>query len=276
MIDDQIFIKPKATIFNYFHNLGDFFSLSFNQHYIPFFYLLNVGLFQLFQIPFPLYLVNLLLFYANCILAFSFIYLISDDFLIAFLTSIIFCIHPYTADVLEHITFNIILLQTIFILLGLISLYLFAKKNRSILYYLFSVLMALFSLFCQENALLFPLYAATLLFLLTNLKLKEIIKIIIPYVILDILFIILWFDQVNSFEHIEKVDSLLPSFFLNTTANFSHVFFWYLSNLFVPQNIVLMCNMQPLSNLIWFWNFLFFGFLILSCLLIFCYFKRSL
>ena len=66
------------------------------------------------------------------------------------------------------------------------------------------------------------------------------------------------------------------SLFWNTSANFSHLFFWYLSNLIAPRDIVFMCCMTPLKNLFWLWNLLLFGFLTGYGLLIFRYFKKSL
>jgi len=287
MIDERMYVKavfaeehiypnPQLTVYSYYRNFGDFFTKSMGHHYAPVNSLLNVGLFSLFQTPFPLYLINLLLFYVNVGLLFVFIYLISRDFIAALLTCIIFCIHPMTGDMLQHITFNILFLQTIFMESGLIALYLYAKGNKPVAYYLLSILAAFLALFCHEIVLLFPLYAAALLFFLTDLKQGRIVKLTTPFVILNFLLIGIWLLMINPRVHVEGINGLHPHSFWDSSANFSHIFFWYLSNLFVPRSIVFMGNMPLLKGSIWLWNFLFFGFLACCGLLIFCRLKRSL
>ena len=268
--------KSAGFIFAFYKNSGDFFVKSFDQHYAPLHYLINVGLFQLFQKPLPLYLINLMLFYMDCLLMFLLIYFISDQFIAALWTTVIFVIHPMTGEILQHITRSSIFVQNIFLESGLLFLYLYSKHHRNILYYFLSLLMVFLALFCQETALLFPLYAAALLFFLTDFQLKRIIKVIMPFIFLDFLFIGLWLLVVNPHIHLEGMNILHPGFFWSTCANFSHIFFWYLSNLFVPHNIVYMCSMRPLASFIWLWNLLFFGFLTGCGLFIFCYLKKSL
>ena len=137
MDDDHVYIKSAASIFSFYRNFGDFFIKAFDQHYAPLHYLINVELFKLFQEPLPLYLINLVFFYINCLLIFIFIYFISNEFIVALLTSVIFVIHPMTGEVLQHITRSSILVQNILLELGLISLYLYAKHHRNIFYYFF-------------------------------------------------------------------------------------------------------------------------------------------
>jgi tetratricopeptide (TPR) repeat protein len=274
MIDDHAFLQGKIAYF--YHGLGDFFTKPYDQHYSPIHYLLNGTLFQLFHKPLPFYLINLGLFYINCVLLFFFVYLVSKNYAAALLTTIVFCVHPMTGDVLQHITFNILFLQTIFIESAMILLYLYAKENRPIFYYILSVVMVFLALLCHELTFLFPFYAMSLLFFLTDLKFKKIIKILLPFIFLDLLSIILWLSTVNSQVHVEKLNILSPEFLWNTCANFSHLCFWYLSNLFYPQNIVFMCNMPPLGNSICLWNLGLLAFLIGCFISVVFYFKRSL
>ena len=90
MIDERTYLKPTATIFASYQNLGDFFKKPMDHHYNPFNHLLNVALFLLFQNPFPLYLINLILFYINCFLLFILVYFLSESFITALFTSVIF------------------------------------------------------------------------------------------------------------------------------------------------------------------------------------------
>ncbi len=272
MIDERIYVKssyaqeriyldPSSTVFTKYQHWADYFTKPSGHHYVPFNYVLNVGLFRLFQTPFPLYLVNLLLFYINVGLFFVLVYLLARDLLTASCAAVLFCVHPMTGDILQHITFNIILTQTIFLQAGLIFLYLYAEKKSTVLSYYFSLLMMFLALFCQETTFLFPLYAAALLFFLTDTPVPRIIRLMVPYVLLSLLLAVLWMLMANPVLHLENVKTFHPRFFWILTANFSHVFFWYLSNLMVPRNIVFMCNLPPLNDSIWIWNVLFYGFL---------------
>jgi len=276
MIDDHTFIRPIAPTFALYGNLSDFFIKPLDLHYSPFYLLLNVKLFKLFSTPMPLYLTNLALFYVDCLLLFIFIYLISADFVTALLTGAIFCIHPMTGDMLQHITFNILFLQAALMLSALVSLYVYAKYNRGIIYYFFSLLMVFLALFCHEIVLLFPIYAAAPLFFLVDFGWKKTVKLIIPFIALDFFLIILRSTIIKPQIPVENAIIMHPAVFWDLAANFSHLFFWYLGNLFVPRSIVFMCNMPPLVGFLWFWNFLLFGFLASCGLLIFRFFKKSL
>lgn len=277
MMDDRIYATPRAPVYTNYHNLGDFFNKPVDHHYAPFNFLLNASLFRLFMFknPFPLYLINLLLFYINCGLLFVFIYLISESFITAALTSLLFCIHPMTGEMLQHITFNIIFVQTILMESGLIALFLYSKNNN-IFYYIFSLLMVLIGLFCQETIILFPLFAAALLLFLTDLRFKRIFKLIIPFVLLIGLLIVIWFNVVSAHLSLGNLKTFQPWLFWSSCANFARIFFWYLSNLFIPINVVFMANMHPLKDYIWLWDLIFFSLGAGIVSLMIFYFKKSL
>ena len=273
MLDDyRLLIRPAQTE----HRLSDFFLKSDDQHYAPLNAIVNVVLFKVFQKPFPLLLINLILFYINCFLLFIFVYLLSREFITALLTSIIFCVHPMSGEILQHITFNILMIQTIFIQLGLIALYLYSKSDKRVAYYFFSIFMVILALFCQEIVLLFPLYAAALLFFFTDFDLKKIVKTLIPFVLLDLLLILLILFISSQNVHLFQCIERLGLSFWSWGANFFHLILWYISNLFYPNDIVFMYNVGPLRSWIWLWVMLFGGFLIGGGVLVFYCFKKSL
>ena len=206
---------------------------------------------------------------------FFFIYLITRDSLTALLTSIIFCVHPMTADMVQHITFNILLLQAVFMEFVLMSLYLYSQSKKRIYCYVLCLIVLLIALFCQETSLLLPLYAAALLFFLTDLKLIRTVELTAPFIIICSMFILLWLAIIDPHVHLESMGILRSGSFWSSMANFSHLFFWYLSNLFVPRDIEFMCNFPPLTDHLWGWNSILLVFLTACGLLIFYYFKRS-
>jgi hypothetical protein len=276
MIDDSFFRNDKETLKLYPH-LIDFFTQNTSTHYIPFNFLLNVSLFHIIKHPFPLYLINIMLFYVNCLLLYIFIRLISKNPTTALLASGIFCIHPMSAEILQHITFNIILIQSALLQTSLITLYkYFQAKQRHISYYIASLLTFFCALFCQENSLLFPLYAAALLFFMTDAPLPKIIRAMIPYIFLDLLLVILWLTTASHTANmLQNIQSFKLSF-QDCSANFSRLIVWYIKNLFIPRNIVFEYSLTPVSNLSFLWNIIPWGILTGYILLIFYYFKRSI
>ena len=235
MVDDRMYIKPAAKVFAYYQNWGDFLHKPYDQHYAPLNYLFETTLFGLFQKPFPLYLINLLLFYVNCVLLFFFVYLISGEYITALLTSIIFCVHPMTGDILQHTIYNILLLQTVFIESALIALYLYAKHKKPLFYYFFSILMVAIALFCHEMMMVFPLYAAALLFLLTDIKIGRMIRLVMPFVFLSMTLIVLWLIFLNPWVHLEKIVFFVPDGFLAFKCQFFKGILLVSKQSFCPQ-----------------------------------------
>jgi hypothetical protein len=276
MIDDSFFQNDKETLKLYPH-LIDFFTQNLSTHYIPLNFLLNVSLFHAIKHPFPLYLLNIGLFYLDCLLLFFFVRSITKSSTAALLTSIIFCIHPMSAEIVSHITFNILLIQTALIETSLICLYEYSRPNKRPVFYYTASLAAFFgALLCQENSLLFPLYAAALLFFMTDALPSRIFRTLIPYILLDLLLLILWLAFAG---HTANIFQSIRSFQLTFWAwstNFFHLAAWYLKNLFIPQNIVFEYSLTPAVNLSLPWDILSWGMVTGYILLIIFYFKRSL
>src|SRR5437867_9934783 len=96
MMDDYGFLFSGINS-NPFSHFSGFFTNTSTRHYAPLNDFFNFSLFHVFQDPRPLYFINLMLFYSNCLLLFYFVRLISKDYSAALITSILFCIHPMNA-----------------------------------------------------------------------------------------------------------------------------------------------------------------------------------
>ncbi len=275
-IDDYFYLNDNETLKLYPHFI-DFFTQNQSTHYSPLNFLLNVPLFHIIKHPLLLYLFNIILFYINCLLLYIFIRLISNNSSTALLASIIFCIHPMSSEIIQHITFNIILIQMTLLEISLLSLYKFFQSNqRHLSYYITSLAAFFFALLCQENSLLFPLYAAALLFFIADASLAKIIRLIIPYILLDLLFMISWLaSSGHTANMIQSIQSFQLTYW-SFNAHYFHLIAWYLKNLFVPQNIVFEYSMPSAEKLSFLWNILPWGILAGYVLLMFCYFKKSI
>lgn len=109
--------------------------------------------------PFGFHLTNLLLHIINAILLFSLIMLITRIKAVAFLTSLLFAIHPVTTETVDVIAFRPNLLSLMFFLSAFI---LFIKCNqlsgkKQVYVYLLSLGSFLLAIFSKEMALIFPI-----------------------------------------------------------------------------------------------------------------------
>ena len=110
-------IYPLLKVPTYYQNFGDFFTKPWNHHYSPLNFLFNGWLFKQFSQPFAFYLINLCLFYIDCVLLYILVYTISKDLIVALLTRYYFLHSSYDrgSPSTKNISLNIILIQSIFL-----------------------------------------------------------------------------------------------------------------------------------------------------------------
>ena len=274
MMDDFSFLDQN-NIPSLYPHFRDFFIKSSDQHYDPFYNLINVSLFRNYHCPRFLYLINLGLFYTNCLLLFYFVLGISRNFSLAVLTSVFFCVHPMSGEILQHITLNNILLAASLILLGLLSFNRYLIRGNNINFYIGSVFFLFLALMCHEISLLFVMDAASMAYILTKRGLRETFKICVPFFLVEVLFFVLWFVLAGPKAFLLQNIQKYQMGFWDFSANYFHLIIWYISNLFVPRDIVFMYNMPPLKDFIWLWNLFFLGILSVFSFLLF-YFKKSI
>jgi protein O-mannosyl-transferase len=110
--------------------------------------------------PFGYHLTNLLLHIFNAILLFIFVKLIVKNYQIALLASLLFALHPVSAEAVGVISFREDLLVFLFYLSSLI-LYIRMEnapgRRKKALFYGFSLVLFLFALFSKEMAVSLPL-----------------------------------------------------------------------------------------------------------------------
>ena len=213
MMDDFSFLDQKNIPALYPH-FRDFFIKSSDQHYDPFYNLINVSLFRFFHEPYPLYLINLGLFYSNCVLLFFLVLQISGNFTVAILTSILFCIHPMSGEILQHITLNNILLAASLMCIGLMALYRHLTQKNNINFYAASIFLLFLALMCHEISMLFVFYAASMAFILAKRSFKDTFKLCVPFLLLEFLFFIFWLNLAS------------PKAFLSRNIQVFHMSFW--------------------------------------------------
>ncbi len=276
-IDDFEFLSCKYC--QYFPSFLSFFTRipPDYQHYNPLNLLINITLFR--YLPYdPIFfrLINLGLFYLNCLSLYFLITFLTKNKVISILTSLIFCLHPVNAENLNHITFNIIFLYTLFLQLSFIMLILYLEKKNKIVYFRMNILFFSISLLLLELSLIYILVIGAFFYLIKKYSFQETVIKCFPFLIVAILYLFLWFSIAGpKTELLGKISDLHLTFF-SFIASYTKLVAWYVGNLLVSENLVLIFNMFPLSENILFWDLVFFGFLSGFVFLIFYYWKKDI
>lgn len=110
---------------------------------------------------------------------------------------------------------------------------------------------------------------------MTDAGLKRSLLLSIPFGMLGLLLVVLWTGVASTPMHLGAIKTFHAGSLGEWSANFSHEFFWYIGNLFVPHNIVYMANFVPLKGSLAVWNLLLAAF-VAGCVFLVFYFKKSL
>lgn len=211
-------------------NLHNIFFTSHHHLYHPLVLLTYSIEYHYFKLnPFIYHFNNLLLHILNCLLILWFIYLIMENIAVAFLTSLIFAIHPLKVESVAWVTERKDVLYSFFYLFSLI-LYTFYQKKPHLKFYILSILFFFFSLLSKSSAITLP-FVLILLDYFQGIKIdrNNLIKKI-PFFILLLLFVVIGIISSSKFmeDEIEKYN-LLQKFLL---ANY--VIYFYLYKIFLP------------------------------------------
>lgn len=254
MIDDfsYVHIDQKPTIYK---NFADFFLKADAHHYNPLDILLNITLFKTFSTPKCLYGINLVLFYGNCLLLFVLIKTLTKNQHIGMLTAILFAAHPVNAELLSHITLNSVLLSSGFLQGSMLSFWHhLTYQHHKKTYYLLSIFLFICAILFLETALLFPVYLGCLCLLTAAKDRLKTLRLTIPFWGIAIFHFILWGIMTHSENSWSNKIEYLNTTFPGYTATLGFLLKWYVSNLLIPKNFILIKNSAPIVTHINLWN----------------------
>ncbi|MCX7995568.1 MAG: tetratricopeptide repeat protein [candidate division WOR-3 bacterium] len=138
-------------------NIKEMFSTGYVGTYIPLTVLSFAIENKLFKLnPFITHLINLILHIFNTILVFYLIYLLTHNFIIATIVSLLFGIHPLHVESVAWATERKDVLYSFFFLSSLILYYSYRKIEKRI-YYFFSILSFIFAILSKPMAVSLPL-----------------------------------------------------------------------------------------------------------------------
>jgi len=226
--------------------------------------------------PLGYHLTSIILHAANGIFIFIFINWLFRNKLLAFLTSLLFIIHPVQTEAIAYASGRTDPLYSFF---GLSSLLLFTsllKKDKYfIAKYIFSIIFFILSLLSKETAIIFPA-----IFLLTyftqkeyKTSVKKILLILMPFIVITIIYIFLRLTVLNFANTLNfyREENLYSQNLLVRLLTFFAVFFQYFSIIFLPYELVFARSapiiVSPLNLWVIIFIFAFLTFLILSLVL---------
>jgi len=119
--------------------------------------------------PHIYHLHNLILHLLNTLLVFIFVFLLIRHSLVSALVAFLFALHPMHVESVAWITERKDVLYSFNYLLSLIAYILYLRKNRSVIWYILSLVFFLFSLLSKSAAITLPL----ILFLIDFIELGD-------------------------------------------------------------------------------------------------------
>jgi len=245
MIDSHAF-RVGESIEARFDKISDFFTPQDEKHYYPLYYLINVSLSRLFpENPFAQNTINVILFFGNCVLLFFIALALTRNRSIAALSAIIFCLHPFNADSVNHTDISNTLVSGL-LMQGVFLCLLKGVSNFGLC--LTTIGLYTLSLLCGEPAVLFPWYVFLLVYVAQKKDVLNSIKICIPFCILAAAYVGLLMVRIVPSMLIEKGWVKLELSVIEYVAQISQLIFWYLRNYLYPSGIFLIYNAPALAK----------------------------
>lgn len=204
------------------------------------------------------HIINLILFFSTCFSVFILIRQLFVNQSLAFITSLLFAVHPINGLFVNYITASVYGVQMIALSWALITFAL-TLKNRGNLSALYTISFFCFiiALLCHETSVVFPFYLMSTLFFLKKYSLRQSFMKCIPYIFLMIIFLIsrMRFASLGS----SILDKLFLSgiTFFEFTATFVKLILWYVSKFILPQGIVIKWVTPITQENIFLWNLAF-------------------
>jgi len=222
-----------------------------DRYYRPMTYVITLLSYLAFgKNPFGYHVLNLLLF---ALMGFS-VYIFIDFFFknksLAFITSLLFALHPINVFYVDYITSPIHSLRFICMLISLIFFMKAIEGAHQLISYGVSLVCFIAALLCHETSVVLPFYGMFMVYYFKKRGLKEAAIKSLPYWSVLLLYLFFRF-QFTGLGHAMASNHVNPFHYM---ATFSKIIFLYVSKLFFPQGIVFFWNspwMRGLDVVIW-------------------------
>ncbi len=186
------------------------------------------------------HLLNLLAFAFSSSLIFAFILRLSGNLNLAFLTGLLYLIHPVNGIIVNYVTANVFAFQVICMLGTMFFLLSSLDKSMDRGLYAMSLVFMFLSMFWHESGILTPVYVSAVVFLFRKDPVKAKALCLLPYFLIGLAYLV--FRAVFSsfqFNAIRDISHYHMSLGQYAAALF-HVLSWYIGQLFYPVGVVMV------------------------------------
>ncbi len=185
------------------------------------------------------HVLNLLLLVMCSTLMFALICSVSGRSKLAFLSGLLFLVHPINGILVNYISANVFTLQVICMLGAMFCLWEFLVNRGNACFYGLGLVLAFLSLFWHETGAMLVFYVLAMFALLRPGLIKRNWVAFLPLVVMELVYgafrlayLHVFIPSSNAVEHM----FLAPGVYL---ANLFNVLTWHLGKLFCPQGIVM-------------------------------------
>jgi protein O-mannosyl-transferase len=188
--------------------------------------------------PYPYHAVNIIFHLLNIVLVFQLILLITKKINIAFITSLLFGIHPFRVESVSWVTERKDVLYTFFFLLSLLCYIKYINDNYKLRYLIFSLILFILSILSKFAALTLPV-----LILLTDIfyNRKFTFKLLSEKIVFFIIPVISGIFHFYNKEIVQINEMLVQNFpFIDRIFMGSYALIFYLINSLFPLKLTLI------------------------------------
>ncbi len=250
--DDNAYITDNANIRtlhgdSIHYSIKKIFSEFVNGNYHPLTMLSYSIEYTAFKLnPKPYHLINLILHLINALLVFYFIWLLVQQPWVAFITALLFAIHPMHVESVAWVSERKDVLYALFYLaaLCLYIVYIRKEKNKRSIYVLLLFLFLL-SLLSKAVAVSLPIVFFTIDYFLERKFTFKVIFEKIPFLILSVIFGII---AIKAQQAEKAINNSIPTSIINKILNVSYGLDLYLWKLIAPINLSCFYGYRSLNN----------------------------
>lgn len=231
--DDYIYVVNNPVIKDFsLKGLSNIFTTFHRGLYKPFVFLSFALEYHFFQLnPFAYHITNLVFHLINCILVFVFIFILCANLRVAFISALLFGIHPLHVESVAWISERKDMIYSFFYLCSLIS-YLNFLKGKGMKYYYSSLVLFIASLFSKPMGISLPFIILICDYLLGIKFDKKNLLQKIPFFAIIIVFVALTFNATKEFIYNKPNFNALDNIFIACYG-----FLFYIVKLFMPFNL---------------------------------------
>jgi|CXWL01.1.fsa_nt_gi tetratricopeptide (TPR) repeat protein len=199
------------------------------------------------------HVVNIILFFIGCSFLYWFVLSLCGDAVLAFLTAVLFAVHPINGLAVNYIVASAYAYQLIFAMLSMIFFVRSYQKEKYIFAGVLSLLFFLISLGVHETSMIIPLYMLGIVWYINRESWISGLRRVSPFFV--VLAVYIFFRM----KYASLKTGVLEKYFdfhmsiVQYLASFIKLISWYLSQLIVPDGIVLMWSTKVVSDDRWGW-----------------------